>query len=356
MAKKRIKYIYLTAGGVLGGWIFLRYGIPILLPFLLGAALALAAEPLVGLLDRRLRLPRFAAAGIGVTAVFLLLIALLVMLAALVIREAGQLAKVMPDLAESIRQGLDSLEGWLLGMSEKAPEGVRPVLKGSVVRLFSGSDATMDRFAERLLGVAAEVLSWVTSGALTFATAVLAAFMISAKLPKICLWLRDRIPDVWRQQYLPAVRGLKNALIGWLTAQLKLSGITLVLLLAGFWMLQIPHAPVWAVGVALVDAFPVLGTGTVLIPWSVVCLLQGETVRGAGLLGLYAVAWLVRSVMEPRLLGKELGLDPLVTLIAMYAGYKLLGFAGMILSPLLAVAVVRLMRTAEGKQDEKKAA
>jgi predicted PurR-regulated permease PerM len=171
--------------------------------------------------------------------------------------------------------------------------------------------------------------------------------MISAKLPKIRLWFRERVPAVWRERYLPAVKGIKNTLIGWVIAQLKLSVITLGLLLMGFWLLQIPHAPVWAVGVALVDAIPVLGTGTVLIPWSVVCLLQGETVRGTGLIGLYAVVWLVRSVMEPRLLGKELGLDPLVTLLAMYAGYKLLGLAGMILSPLLAVAVVRLLKATD---------
>jgi sporulation integral membrane protein YtvI len=353
MTKKLINRIYLTAGVLLGGWLFLCYGLPVLLPFLLGAALALAAEPLVGLLDRRLRLPRFAAAGIGVTAVFVLLIALLVMLIALVIREAGRLSGIMPDLVESVRQGLGSLEQWLLGMSEKAPEGVQSVLKGSVVRLFSGSDATMDRFADRLLGVAAEVLSWVTSGALTFATAVLAAFMISSKLPRIRIWIRDRIPAVWRERYLPAVKGMKNTLFGWLTAQLKLSAMTLVVLLVGFWVLQIPHKVVWAVGVALVDAIPVLGTGTVLLPWSLVCLLQGQTARGAGLLGVFAVVWLVRSVLEPRLLGKELGLDPLVTLLAMYAGFKLLGVAGMILSPLLAVAVVRLMRLTEGEQNEK---
>ena len=86
-----------------------------------------------------------------------------------------------------------------------------------------------------------------------------------------------------------------------------------------------------------------------MIPWSVICLLQGETARGAGLLGLYAVVWLIRSVLEPRLLGKELGLDPLVTLLAMYAGYKLFGFLGMILSPLLAVAAVRLLKAGEAK-------
>ena len=345
MPKKLLNYVYLTAGGLLGGWIFLKYGLPVLLPFFIGAGLALAAEPLVGLLGRRL--PRVAASGIGVTVVFVLLITLLMLLAAFIIREAGQLARIMPDLVDSTRQGLGSLREWLLELSEKAPEGMRPVLEGSVVRLFSGSDATMDRFTDRLLGVAAAVLGWIASSALTVATAVLAAFMISAKLPRMRKWLQDRLPEAWGERYLPAVKGLKQTLTGWLTAQLKLSGITMVLLLVGFWALQIPHGPVWAVGVALVDAFPVLGTGTVLIPWSLICLLQGETVRGAGLLGLYAVVWLVRSVMEPRLLGKELGLDPLVTLIAMYAGYKLLGLVGMILSPLLAVAVVRLMKATE---------
>ena len=349
MPKKPANHFYLIAGGLVGGWIFLRYGLPVLLPFLLAAALALAAEPLMGLLNRKLRLPRFLAAGIGVTGVFVLLIALLVMLIALLIREAGQLAQIMPDIVDSAQQGLGSLEGWLLRLAGNAPEVVRPILEVSVVNLFSGSGATMDRFAEKLLGVAAGLLGWVTNSALTFATAVLAAFMISAKLPRIKEWIRGHFPQVWRERYLPALKGLKDALIGWLTAQLKLSGITLILLFIGFWVLRIPYAPVWAIAVALVDAFPILGTGTVLIPWSIICLLQGETARGAGLLGLYAVAWLVRSILEPRLLGKELGLDPLVTLLAMYAGYKLFGFLGMILSPLLAVAAVRLLKAANAK-------
>ena len=349
MSKKPANRVYWIAGSLIGGWIFLRYLLPVLLPFLLGAALALAAEPLVGLLNRRLKLPRFPAACIGVTAVFILLIALLVMLGALVIREAGQLARIMPDIVESARQGLGSLENWLLNMAASAPDGVRPVLEGAVINLFSGSDTTIGKFTEALLGVAAGVLGWVTNSALTFATSVLAAFMISAKLPRIKEWIRGHLPPVWRERYFPALKGLKDALIGWLTAQLKLSGVTLILLFIGFWALRIPYAPVWAVAVAFVDAFPVLGTGTVLIPWSVICLLQGETARGAGLLGLYAVVWLIRSVLEPRLLGKELGLDPLVTLLAMYAGYKLFGFLGMILSPLLAVAAVRLLKAGEAK-------
>ena len=89
------------------------------------------------------------------------------------------------------------------------------------------------------------------------------------------------------------------------------------------------------------DALPVLGTGAVLIPWSVICFLQGQTVRGVGLLGIYAVVWLLRAVLEPKLVGRQLGLDPLLTLVAMYAGFRFIGLIGMIGAPLAAVCIVR---------------
>ena len=129
---------------------------------------------------------------------------------------------------------------------------------------------------------------------------------------------------------------------GWLSAQLKLSVIAFGALLVGFWLLRVPYGILWAAVIAVVDLLPVLGCGTVLVPWSLICLLQGQQLRGLGLLGLYGVVWLLRSVLEPKLLGKELGLDPLVTLLAVYAGYRLLGLTGMLLAPILAVAVVKL--------------
>ena len=101
---------------VFGAWFFVRFGLRMVLPFLIGGGVALAAEPLVGFLDRRLRLPRWAATGVGVTTVFVLLTAVLVVLAALLVKEAGRLGGVLPELAETARQGMGSLEGWLLGI------------------------------------------------------------------------------------------------------------------------------------------------------------------------------------------------------------------------------------------------
>ena len=124
---------------------------------------------------------------------------------------------------------------------------------------------------------------------------------------------------------------------------MKLMAVTFGVMSVGFLLLRIPYGLLWAAAVALVDAFPVLGTGTVLVPWSLVCFLQGDSARGIGLLGIYGAATLIRSALEPKLVGKHLGLDPLVTLIALYAGYKLWGLLGMLLAPLLAVAATQVI-------------
>ena len=120
-------------------------------------------------------------------------------------------------------------------------------------------------------------------------------------------------------------------------------GVTLLLLLGGFFLLRIPYAPLWALGVCLVDAFPVLGTGTVLLPWALLSLLRQDAARAVGLLGIYVTVTLTRSVLEPKLVGRHLGLDPLVTLMALYAGYKLWGIGGMLIAPLLAVTALQIL-------------
>ena len=336
------KYLWLT-GALFGGWFLLRFGLPVLLPFLLGAGIALAAEPLVKLLHKRL--PRWLSAGIGVTVVFLLLMALVALAVALCVREAGQLTHRLPVLMDTAQTSLESLEQRLLYTAEKLPETIRPAVKKGVTELFSDSSTLIERGTQTFLGLATGLLGRIASGAFGLATAVLAAFMISGRLPQIKKTLSGWLPDSWNQRYLPALKGLKTTLAGWLKAQVKLSLITGGILLGGFLILRIPHAPVWAAVICLVDALPVLGTGIVIVPWGIFCLLQGQQVRGIGLLALYAVVWLVRSIMEPKLLGKGLGLDPLVTLISMYAGYKLFALPGLLLAPMLAVIALRLSKT-----------
>ena len=332
-------------------WFSIRYLFPLFLPFLLGAGLALAAEPMVSFLAKRGHIPRSVCTGIGVSMAFCFIAMLVLLVCAFLVRELGALAGVMPDLEETAQSGITQLQGWLLELTTHTPQSIQPLLSQNVSSLFSDGAALLDRAVRYVLSLAGNLLSHIPDSALGLGTTVISVFMISAKLPKIKAGIFRRLPKEKLRPMLAAAKRIKNAVGGWLLAQIKLMGVTFAILCLGFLLLRISYAPLWALAVSLVDALPVLGTGTVLIPWSLICLLQGDGARAIGLISVYIVATLTRSALEPKLVGRHLGLDPLLTLMALYAGYKLWGIGGMILAPLLAVTALQIVP--ERKREDK---
>lgn len=117
----------------------------------------------------------------------------------------------------------------------------------------------------------------------------------------------------------------------WCKAQCILLGVTFCELLTGFLLLRQGYALLLAALIAVIDALPVFGTGTVLVPWGALCLLTGNVPKGLGLLALYGVISLVRSVLEPKIMAAQVDLPPLAALAAMYVGFCAFGVAGMVL-------------------------
>ena len=325
-----------------GSWLFIRFMLPVLLPFLLGGGLALAAEPAVKFLSDRFRLPRGAAAGIGVSMTFVMLVLFLLLLGALLLRELSGLTVILPQAQQMIQTGLASLQDFLLNLAGRMPEGFAGMLTQSVLELFSSGAALLSQVTNKLLGIASGVLGKLPDSALGFGTGLISSYMISAKLPRIREFIRQRMPASWKNRYFPAVEATKNSVFCYLRAQLKLMGITFLIVGAGLLLLRVRLAPLWAVLIAVVDAVPLLGTGTVMLPWALVCLLQGDHILAIGLLGTYAAAAITRSVLEPKLIGKQMGIDPLLTLVALYLGYRLWGVLGMLLAPMAAATAIRL--------------
>lgn len=319
-----------------------KYVLPLLIPFLLGGALALGAEPAVRLGVARLKLKRGLAAGIGVSVTLVLVIGVLTGIFGILVWGLGQLGRILPDMEQTARQGLSLMQNFLLGLAERGPDMLRPIVSRSVTRMFGSGTALLDQAVDRLPGLATGVLSALGDGALTLGTALISAFMISARLPQIRLRLQAMTPAVWRERWIPALSRIRAAIGGWLKAQAKLSGISFGIITLGLWALSVPYAPVWAFLIALVDALPLLGTAVVLLPWALVSLLQGAQLKALGLVLTYAAVSMTRTVMEPKLLGKQLGLDPLLTLGALYLGYQLWGLGGMLLAPIAAVAATQL--------------
>lgn len=344
MSRHTIQTAIYLALALVGVWLFMGYLLPIGLPFLLGVVLALASEPATKLLSEKAGLPRAGATALAVSAVFLLSVTVISFLLALLVRQLQQLSGILPGLAQTVTQAMTLLQTWLENLAQRLPDPIQRPVTDLTTKLFSGGSALMEQLAMQIPKLATGLLGGVSQGMLGLLTGIISAYMIANRLPALRQWWLRRQGQQWQQRWVPALRGLRRALGGWLLAELKLAGIAFAVMVGGFLLLRIENSLLWAALITLVDAFPILGVGTVLVPWALVCMLQDNIARGLGLLAIYAVAWLSRSILEPKLVGRGLGLDPLVTLIAIYAGWKLWGIPGMLLSPILTLAGAQVIK------------
>ena len=316
--------------------------LPGLLPFLLALALAGLLEPAVRLLTDKTRLRRGLAAAVVTALLALLLAAGCALLLRRLWYELGSLLERLPALLSSF----DGVSGWLEGRLYRLTVAVSPSARAMLEEVLSSAAARLREMAADLSG---KVLGW-TAGALTalptaglfLFTTLLATYFISAGRPSLLAFFRRQVPERWLPRLEEVWQRLKGALWAWLRAQGILMAMTFFLLGAGFLLLGVDLALLLAAGVALLDALPVFGTGTVLLPWAVGSALSGHFSRCAGLLALYALTWLTRSLLEPKLIAERAGLPPLAALLAMYLGFTLFGVAGLLLAPLAAVVFRQL--------------
>lgn len=340
--KKPLKLLLYALGGIFGVWLTARFLLPIGLPFLLGLALARLAERPVCWLRRRAHLPSAAASVLCISALFALLALLLWLLGKTVFSQTGRLFGQLPAFLESLRQPLANLRDRLLRLSEGLPPVVAEAAGEWLERFFSGSSVLIETMSNRLLAVAADTITLLPNLVLFLLTTLLSAYLLSIELPMLKRRAARVLPEAWRKRISAVWRKLKGALGGYCRAQLRLMLVTFVIVTAGLLVLRRDYALLLGVVIAAVDALPVFGTGTILIPWGIISALRGDTAGGVGLLLLYALSSVTRTLLEPKIVGRQIGLDPLLTLLSIYAGYRLFGLLGMLLLPIAVILCKQL--------------
>ena len=323
-SRKIWKTVLIALGCALGAWAFGALLLPVLLPFFIGLAVSLLAEKPVRLLQTRAHVPRSLASGLCVLLLFGLLFGGLFFLCRLLCAEAADLARQLPRLAENLAPLFEKLKSRLLALAERLPDGLGTGLRAGVEEFFKTGAGFGTKLYETLFSWASGIIGRLPDAVLFAVTAILSSFMLSGELPAIRGWLRRTVRPAWLEKLQTLGGHVRTTLGGWLRAQLKLMGITFLILNAGLLLLRVRYPVLAALVITVVDALPVFGTGTILIPWALALFLQGETKTGIGLVILYGAAALSRQALEPRLVGKQVGLNPVLTLLALYTGYRLL--------------------------------
>ncbi len=177
---------------------------------------------------------------------------------------------------------------------------------------------------------------------ISIAFVILMSFFVSLHYDTVVGFLRRQLPQRWIEKWGKIKQMGKSTLKGYLKAVLILMLCTFVELCIGFFILRVDNPLGIAALIAIFDALPLLGTGGIMIPWIIIELLSQNYSLALGLAILYAVVTVIRNLIEPKVVGDQLGLHPVVSLLAIYLGYRLLGVVGMILFPILAQLLILL--------------
>lgn len=232
-SRKIWKTVLIALGCALGAWAFGALLLPVLLPFFIGLAVSLLAEKPVRLLQTRAHVPRSLASGLCVLLLFGLLFGGLFFLCRLLCAEAADLARQLPQLAENLAPLFEKLKSRLLALAERLPDGLGTGLRAGVEEFFKTGAGFGTKLYETLFSWASGIIGRLPDAVLFAVTAILSSFMLSGELPAIRGWLRRTVRPAWLEKLQTLGGHVRTTLGGWLRAQLKLMGITFLILNAG---------------------------------------------------------------------------------------------------------------------------
>jgi len=158
------------------------------------------------------------------------------------------------------------------------------------------------------------------------------------------------LPKEWVKRIWVHMKDITKALGCYLKAQAILIIVSLGISIVGLYIykiigLNVEYPLLIALGIAFVDALPILGSGTIMVPWAIISALNGDLHLGLAILILWGIMSAVRQIIEPRIISKQIGIHPIFTLIAMYTGFKFIGIMGMIIGPIVLIILKNIFST-----------
>lgn len=321
---------YLIIGAV-ALYFFFTKALSIILPFIFAWLLAFALQNPLECLVSRLKLPRKLLSIILTLVVILFFGFIVILLANQLLFEVQRIFGMLSENSDAI---ISSATELLENIGEKFPFIYDHISEdfviGTATEILKNAVGTL---TTQIASILASVIKIFPDLGLFCIAFIIAAFYICADFKKVNAALMCVIPDSLTNKLSGTRRTIKGTGAKYLKAYSIIMLVTTAELFIGFIILRVEYALTLALIIAVIDILPVLGVGSVLLPWSVLNFALGNGRLGTGLLLLFLVITIVREVIEPKIVGECIGMHPLLTLIAMYIGYRLIGILGLIAFP-----------------------
>ena len=324
-------------------YITFKYAVGWFLPFVVGFGIAFILKPVINLITKKTKIKRKIVAGLTVLVFYATVGALLTLL-------LFKLGLVMKDLFTKLPSlYVNTIEPLIYELSAK----VEDILVNLDPALLDAIKQTITSIADSL----GSIISSVSSGAVSFITStvsivpsffiilifsIISSFFFAMDYEKITSFIVRQFPPKGRDILLDIKEYIVGTLFKIIKAYSIIISITFIELSIGLSILKVENSIAIAFLIACVDVLPVLGTGGIVIPWIFIELFKGNIFLAVGLTIIYVVITVIRNIIEPKIVGGQIGLHPLIILMCMFIGVKIFGFLGLFLLPIIVIILKNL--------------
>lgn len=306
------------------------------IPFLIAFIIAVMVEPLIKLIVKKTHITRKKVAVFVIIIIFAIIIGIVCWGAFILITESANLLQrlnVYIDFGtEKVNEYIDKIKTREI----KVPEQVISIMENSSDKIIN----TITNFIYNVLTKVTHIIALVPEFAIYTFITILATYFICTDRMYIIDQMEHHLPSLWAKKIGIHLRNIIKSLGDYLKAEVILIIISFFIVLIGLYILKftgnnIQYPLLAALGIGIVDALPILGSGMVMIPWAIIVGINGNLSLGIYIMIVYIVATVVRQLIEPKIVSHNIGIHPIFTLIAMYTGFKLSGVLGLFIGPII---------------------
>ena len=318
------------------GYILLRYALPLLMPFVVAFIIAYVLRRPIRFLSRVLHVPK------GLVAVLLVVLTYGVvglLLALLAIRATATVSSLVTQIPTFYTSYLLPIltDGyhWLEGVFTRLDPALMDTLQEVWTQLLSVLGQLVSGVSVWVMGLVSGVATSLPGLFIALLLMVISTFFIAIDYEKIVGFVLGCLRGHTRQVVLQIKAYVVGTLFVCIRSYALIMSITFVELSIGLWVIGVERSTLVALLIAIFDILPVLGTGGIMVPWAILSALDGDIPRALSLLVVYVIITVIRNIIEPRIVGKQIGLHPVLTLMSMFVGTRLFGVVGLFGLPIL---------------------
>ncbi len=322
------------------GWKLALY----FMPFVIGWVISVIGSPIAKWLEKRLKIKKKLGSALIIILVLAAIVGTLYVGIGKLIEEIGNFIRSFPEMYQELESGIDQIGNTLTGILRLLPAGVRQAGNALIVNFDEYMGEFINRISEPTMSVAGGVVKQIPAILVGFIVAVMSAYFFIADREEVLAWCDRVAPEAIKDRMKLVNHNFRYAVGGYVKAQLKIMVVVAVILLIGLNVIGVKYTVLLSILISFVDMIPFLGTGTIMIPWFLYKFLIGNYEIGVGLVVLYVITQVTRQLIQPKLVGDSMGLNPLLTLFLLYWGYKLGSVIGLLVSVPIGMIVINMYK------------